>query len=100
MQAIQTFDGLARDVLAQLAQQLKLPPDAFISLLDMPHSVNHGLMAASSSLDTIYYMAPSIRGPAADADASANCGAHVDKGLLTLIFPDTEQGLQVIADRL
>ena len=63
-----------------------------MSLLDTPLEA---AVTASSCLDTIHYMAPSIAGPAADADASANCGPHVDKGLLTLIFPDTEQGLQV-----
>ena len=82
-------------MLAQLAQQLEMPPDVFESIFDKPPVLTDGV--AASTLDTIHYPAPNMTGPLVDANASANCEAHVDKGLLTLIFPDTEQGLQVKA---
>ena len=50
---------------------------------------------AASTLHTVQYLAPNLGGRLGDANASANCGAHVDKGILSLIFPDTEQGLQM-----
>ena len=80
-------------MLAQLAQKLEMPPDVLESILDKAPVLTDGV--AASSLDTIHYLAPDMTGPVVDANASANCEAHVDKGLLTLIFPDTEQGLQV-----
>ena len=70
-----------------------MPPDVLLSIFDKAPVLTDGV--AATSLDTIHYLAPNMTAPVVDANASANCEAHVDKGLLTFIFPDTEQGLEV-----
>ena len=46
-----------------------------------------------SSLEAFHYMLP--EGAAAHLGSLEACEAHADKGLLTVIYADTEEGLQV-----
>ena len=87
---MQVFDEVATGVITDLAETLQLQSTVFTSL----HTTTATHLGASC-LETIHYMAPSMTDASLDANASASCEAHVDKGLLTLIFPDTAQGLQV-----
>ncbi len=48
---------------------------------------------AASSLEAIQYSAPDAR--VGQAAQSANCEAHVHRGLLTIILADNVHGLQV-----
>ena len=91
-QVTRAFETLATGLLTHLAEGLGLPLDTFNFLLNTT-APQHSEAVAASGLETIHYLAPSA--PAADESASASCDAHIDKGLLTLIFPDTEQGLYV-----
>lgn len=92
-QVVQQLDDIARQVLAQMADGLNLPWKAFESLLGTAVPRGDGAVSASI-LDTIQYTAPTLS-RVHGADRAANCEAHVDKGVLTLILPDTSQGLQV-----
>ena len=77
----------------QIASTLSLPETAFLPLLEGPHP--EGQLAASA-LEAIHYHSPEEILHLDDAeDASADCGAHAHEALLTLIYADTEQGLQV-----
>ena len=84
---VQAYDILARSFLRQLAIKLHLPLTAFDSLLQAEQSA-----AATSSLEAIQNLG------AADQPSPvvSGCEAHVDKGLLTCIFADSSQGLQVM----
>ena len=86
---VQALDDVARRILAGLAQTLQLPADAFLPILDQT-AVNLSEQSASS-LEAIHYKLP--EGSVADLGAPA-CVAHEDKGLLTLIYSDAQQGLQ------
>ncbi|KAL3135555.1 hypothetical protein ABBQ38_006033 [Trebouxia sp. C0009 RCD-2024] len=87
---VQAFDDIARGILESLAKSLQLPADAFQPILDQT-AVDSGKQSASS-LEAIHYMMP--EGVATSLGAPA-CEAHEDKGLLTLIYSDTAQGLHV-----
>lgn len=94
---VQRLEDIARLLLAQLARHLKLPLYFFEPLLSTPDQKQDSNESASV-LDTIHYMPPST--DAVNPNLFANCESHVDKGLLTVIFPDTEEGLQVTHLRL
>lgn len=86
------LDDIARGLLAQLARDLKLSHEFFDPLLSTAGQNQHDTESASI-LDTIHYMPPST--DRVNPNLSSDCESHVDKGLLTVIYPDTEQGLQV-----
>lgn len=88
---VQTYNAFAQAVLAGLATALSLPADHFCSALDVT-LLEKGNVAASS-LEAIQY--PALDPIARLAAQHASCEAHVDRGLLTCIFADTSQGLQV-----
>ena len=88
---MQAFDDIAREQLEGLAKSLQLPPAAFLPILDS--TALNSRRQSASSLEAIHYMLPEAA--AADGGAPEACEAHEDKGLLTLIYADTEQGLQV-----
>ena len=90
-QVVCLLDQFAKLVLSQLATAMSLSPGTFESILDTSGVQQSGSVAASV-LETINYKPPHPSGPV--ADQSGNCEAHVDKGLLTLVFPDTQDGLQ------
>lgn len=87
---VQAFDDIARGVLEGLAKSLQLPADAFLPILD-PTAVDNKKPSASS-LEAIHYMLPE---DAITNSGAPACEAHEDKGLLTLIYSDQEQGLHV-----
>ncbi len=87
---VQALDDIARGVLEGLAKRLQLRADAFLPILDRK-AVDTSKQSASS-LEAIHYMQPG--GAAADPGAPA-CAAHEDKGLLTLVYSDTEEGLHM-----
>ncbi len=66
---------------------IKSSATIFDSMLDDP--VLDPGKVSSSSLDAIHY------GDAEIAEDNAGCHAHKDKGLLTIVFADKENGLQV-----
>ena len=91
LQAVQTYESFAQAFLSQIAFALSMPANAFLCITD---STTQGSgHVAASSLEAIQYPAPVARAGA--AAQSANCEAHVDRGLLTCIFADNVQGLQV-----
>lgn len=92
-QVVEKLDDNAREVLAQVAEGLDLPWKAFEPLLGTAVPEDNGAVAASI-LDTIQYKAPTLSS-VHGAGRAANSEPHVDKGVLTLILPDTAQGLQV-----
>ena len=87
------LDDLARTTLRALEDGLHQPSDTLTRLLAT--AIPKVGDVAASTLHTVQYLTPSLGSAPLDANASANCGAHIDKGILSLIFPDTEQGLQV-----
>ena len=88
---MQAFDDIARDQLEGIAKSLQLPTAAFLPILDS--KALNCKKQSSSSLEAIHYLLP--EGAAADVGAPEACEAHEDKGMLTLIYADTQQGLQV-----
>ena len=89
---VDALDKFARRVLVFLAESLELPADVFQPILEAG-SMNSGV----STLETIHYFAPArVAVDHAQSSASANCDAHVDRGLLTIIYSDVPSGLQVI----
>ena len=80
---MQILNDLATGMTTDLAESLRLQSTSLNSL----HATSASQLSASS-LETIHYMAPSMTDATLDANSSASCEAHVDKGLLTLIFPD------------
>ena len=87
---------LATGLITDLAQILGLAPN-LLNSLHAAIPTQHSGTPAASSLETIHHMAPSTTSAAVNTNESGSCEAHVDKGLLTLIFPDMVQGLQVQA---
>lgn len=84
--------------MTQLAITLSIPPTAFHSITEK-HLTHHTLgtqreKESSSAVEVVHYM--SAYGCGLAPHASANCAGHIDKGLLTFIYADTEQGLQVL----
>ncbi|DBB06912.1 hypothetical protein WJX82_003537 [Trebouxia sp. C0006] len=68
-----------------------MPANAFVCVTD---STTQGSgHVAASSLEAIQYSAPDAS--VGQAAQSANCEAHVDRGLLTCVFADNVHGLQV-----
>ena len=88
---VQTLDDIARKHLQGLEEALKLPGGASSLLLDS-RAVDSSRQS-SSSLEAFHYMLP--EGAAAHLGSLEAFEAHADKGLLTVIYADTEQGLQV-----
>ena len=89
---LETLDEFARRVLMSLAELLKLPADAFEHVLD-----SGPVRCSASVLETIQYFAPAKTAiNVAQSSAFTNCDAHVDRGLLTVIYSDVPSGLQVI----
>ena len=89
---VQALDDIARELLEGLANSLQLPKAAFLPILD-PTAVDSSKPSACS-LEAIHYMLPE-GSVVAGSDLPEACEAHEDKGLLTVIYSDTEQGLQV-----
>ena len=88
---MQTYNVFAQAILDELATALSLPATHFRSALDVTQLDMES--AAASSLEAIQY--PALDVTARLAVQHASCEAHVDRGLLTCIFADTPQGLQV-----
>ena len=88
---VQAFDDIAREHLEGIAKSLQLPAAAFLPILDSK-ALNSRKQSASS-LEAIHYKLPEAA--TTHVAPSEACEAHGDKGLLTLIYADTEQGLQV-----
>ena len=88
---VETLDDMAREQLQSLEKPLQLPAGAFSALLDS-RAVESSKQSASS-LEAIHYTLP--EGAAAHLGSLEACEAHEDKGLLTVIYADTAQGLQV-----
>ncbi len=76
-----------------MAESLSLPLTAFEPILDTAH-VKKGQPSASS-LEAIHYMLPRDAAANPPTTTSAGCDAHVDKGLLTLVYSDIVNGLEV-----
>jgi len=89
LQAFHVLKKTANAVLTALAKSpfLKIKANSFDSILEDP-VLDPGVVSCSS-LDVIHYWDPG------NADCSNNGQAVADKGLLTVIFADTEAGLQV-----
>ncbi len=89
LQAFHILKKTANAVLTALAKSpfLKLKANSFDSILEDP--VLDPGMVSCSSLDVVHYWDPG------NADCSNNDQAVADKGLLTVLFADTEAGLQV-----
>lgn len=85
------MDDIARGLLEGLAGALQLPAATFLPLLDLT-AVDSSKRSASS-LEAIHYMLP--QNANTGSGATEACEAHEDKGLLTVVYADTEQGLQV-----
>ena len=85
------MDALAKAVLGQLAVALFLSPDAFDPVLTT--AVPKRGKSAASILQAIHYKPRSQTGT--EFGSSTECEAHVDRGLLTILYPDAKQGLQV-----
>lgn len=85
---MQALDDIARGLLEGLAKSLQLPAAAFWPILDSL-AVDSSRRSASS-LEASYYMVPET-----ELGAPGACQAHDEKGLLTLMYSDTEQILQV-----
>ena len=90
---VQKYDELAQDVLSRIAESaLSVPSTLFRPALDVA-PLERGNIAASS-LEAIQY--PALNASTRLAAQSPSCEAHVDRGLLTCIFADNAQGLQVM----
>ena len=87
---MQNFDNLAKGLLAHVAEYLALPATAFEAIMDtcLPHE---GKIAVSS-LEATQQIPRFEAGPYI---YSPDCETQLDTGLLTLMFPSTEYGLQV-----
>ncbi|KAL0053214.1 hypothetical protein WJX82_002529 [Trebouxia sp. C0006] len=85
------LEGASVDILDAIAMSthLGLTPGAFRGIVDTPSQT-----LSSSSLDVIQYL------PVAETISSlkpeGGCALHHDRGLLTLIWSDTVEGLQVV----
>ena len=88
---VQALDDNARERLQQYEKRLQLPAGAMSQLLDSVASVSS--KQSASSLEAIHYMLP--EDAAEHASSLEACEAHEDKGLLTVVYADTEQGFQV-----
>ena len=91
LQVVQTYESFAQAFLSQVALALSMPANAFVCVTD---STTQGSgHVAASSLEAIHYPAADVS--VGQAAQSANCEAHVDRGLLTCVFADSVHGLQV-----
>ncbi len=90
---MQNYDEVAQHILSEIAESaLSAPSTLFRPALDVA-PLERGNIAASS-LEAIQY--PALNASARLAAQSPSCQAHVDRGLLTCIFADNPQGLQVL----
>ena len=95
LQVMQTYESFAQAFLSQLALALSMPANAFVCVTD---STTQGSgHVAASRLEAIHYPAADVS--VGQAAQSANCEAHVDRGLLTCVFADNVHGLQVQQER-
>lgn len=92
IEVVQKYDELAHEYLRIIAESaLSAPSTLFRPALDVA-PLERGNTAASS-LEAIQY--PALNASTGLAAQSPSCEAHVDRGLLTCIFADSSQGLQV-----
>ncbi|DBA92677.1 TPA: hypothetical protein ACH3X1_002889 [Trebouxia sp. C0004] len=93
-QAFRVFEKTANTVVTALAKSsfLKIKANSFDNILEDP--VLDPGMVSCSSLDVVHYWDPE------NADCSNNDQAVADKGLLTVLFADTEAGLQAFHPKL
>ena len=91
---MQSFDNLAKGLLAQVAEYLSLPATAFEAITDtcMPREGK----TAASSLEAIQHVPHFEAGPYEYSPKYHDRETQLDKGLLILMFPSTEYGLQVL----
>ncbi|DBB06910.1 TPA: hypothetical protein ACH3X3_009566 [Trebouxia sp. C0006] len=92
VEVVQEYDEVAQDILSEIAESaLSAPSTLFRPALDVA-PLERGNIAASR-LEAIQY--PALNASARLAAQSPSCQARVDRGLLTCIFADNPQGLQV-----
>lgn len=85
---------MAKGLLAHIAEYLSLPATAFEAITDtgLPREGK----TAASSLEAIQHIPRCEAGPYEYLPEHHDCETQLDKGLLTLMFPSTEHGLQVL----
>lgn len=83
LQALLDLEFTAKSWLQAIAESYGLSARTFEAILGVP-------AAPASRLEAIQYTTPALR-----ADCHASCREHIDRGLLTLIYSDCAQGLQV-----
>ncbi len=85
---MQTLDELAKGYLASVASLLGLSADAFQTIIEH-HTTDDKAHASASSFQAMHYL------PLESTAASTSCQADVEEGLLTLIYSDAPQSIQV-----
>lgn len=81
-QALLNFDATAREWLRAVAESFGLPASTFKALLGVAEDE-----VPASRIEAIQYTLP--------GGCHTSCREHIDRGLLTLIYSDCGQGLQV-----
>jgi len=85
---VQTLDELAKGYLASVASLLGLSADAFQTIIEC-HTIDDKAYASGSSFEALHYL------PLVTTAASTSYQADVEEGLLTLIYSDAAQSIQV-----
>ena len=85
LQALLDLEFTAKSWLQATAESYGLSASTFEAILDVAEE-----KTPASRLEAIQYTTPALR-----ADCHASCREHIDRGLLTLIYSDCAQGLQV-----
>ncbi len=83
-----SLDELAKGYMASVASLLGLSADAFQIIVEC-HTTDDKAHANASSFEAMHYL------PLESTAASTNCQADVEEGLLTLIYSDAPQSIQV-----
>ncbi len=85
---MQTLDELAKGYMASVASLLGLSADAFQTIIEC-HTTDDKAHTGASSFEALHYL------PLETTAASTSCQADVEEGLLTLIYSDAPQSIQV-----
>ena len=85
---MQTLDELAKGYMASMASLLGLSADAFQTINEC-HTTDDKAHTSASSFEALHYL------PLKTTAASTSCQADVKEGLLTLIYSDAPQSIQV-----
>ena len=85
---MQTLDELAKGYMASMASLLGLSADAFQTIIEC-HRIDDKAHASASSFEALHYL------PLETTAASTSCQADAEEGLLTLIYSDAAQSIQV-----